>query len=135
MNQVNPLHIGALLLAIIAYLLFTLSSIKSELVEEQDAYVISEKVALELRGLKDVYGDTKRSESALSRLLAQPSIKSANLDVKKSKKSWKISTKSIDVKALDSLMGKILNGTYNIKELRIERLSETKASLMMEIVW
>jgi len=135
MSQVNPLHIGALLVAFLAFLFFTLSGVKAEFNEEKALYQESEKLALELRGLKDVYADKKKTEKSLERLLAQSSLKSASLVIKKEKKSIKIDSKSIDTKALNSLMGKILNGSYNIKELQIKKLSDTKASLEMEILW
>lgn len=135
MNQINPLHIGALLVVLLAFLLFTLSGIKSELVEEKNLYLESEKLAVELSSLKDVYADKKGIEKSIERLLAQSSLKSADLKLKKNKKSMKISSKSMDEKALNSLMGKILNGSYNITELKIKKLSETKVSLEMEIKW
>ncbi|MBT5935860.1 hypothetical protein [Sulfurimonas sp.] len=135
MNQINPLHIGALLVALIAFLLFTLSSMKTEMLEEKTLYETSEKLALKLSSLKDVYADKKKTKRAIERVLSQSSLKTAALDVKREKSSVRISSKSIDTKALNALMGKILNGSYNITELKIKKLSETKASLKMEIKW
>ena len=135
MNQINPLHIGALLVALIAFLLFTLSSVKTEMAEEKTLYETSEKLAVELSSLKDVYADKKKTKRAIDRVLSQSSLKTAALDVKHEKSSVRISSKSIDTKALNALMGKILNGSYNITELKIKKLSETKASLKMEIKW
>jgi len=135
MNQVNPLHIGALLVALLAFLLFTLKGVNTELAEEKALYLESEKLAVELSALKDVYAQKKHTQKAIERLLSQSSLKSTNLVVKKDKKFIKISSKSMDAQALNSLMGKILNGSYNIKALQINRLSETKASLDMEIQW
>lgn len=135
MNQINPLHIGALLVALLAFLFFTLSGIKSDLVEEKNLYLESEKLAVELSALKDVYADKKGTQKSIERLLLQKSLKSADLKVKKDKKSIYISSKSMDAKALNSLMSKILNGSYNLTELKIKKLSETKVSLDMEIKW
>lgn len=135
MNQINPLHVGALLVAFIAFLLFTLSSMKTEMTEEKTLYETSEKLAVDLSSLKDVYADKKKTKRAIDRVLSQSSLKTAALDVKHEKSSVRISSKSIDTKALNALMGKILNGSYNITELKIKKLSETKASLKMEIKW
>ena len=135
MNQVNPLHVGALFVALLAFLFFTLSGAKSELVQAKESYIQSEELALKLSGLKDTYADTKGTKKALQRVLAQPSLKSANLEVKHAKTLVKIATKSIDTTALNSLMGKILNGSYNVTRMKIKKLSETKASLEMEIKW
>lgn len=135
MNQINPLHVGALLLALLAFVFFTLSEMKLELQEEERLYSQSEKLAVELSGLKEVYADKKKTQNSLERLLAQSSIKSADLVLKKEKKSLYISATSVDAKLLNSLMGKILNGSYKIKELQIKKLSDSKASLEMEILW
>ena len=135
MNQVNPLQIGALLIVIIAFLFFKLSGVKSELVEANEAFAKSEKLAVDLSSLKSVYANKTKSQKSLHRILSQNSLKSAHLVIKKAKSSIKISSKSIDTRALNSLMGKILNGSYNIVNLKIKKLSETKAELMMEIKW
>ena len=135
MNQINPLHVGAFLVVFIAFLLFTLSSVKTEMTEEKTLYETSEKLAVDLSSLKDVYADKKKTKRAIDRVLSQSSLKTAALDVKHEKSSVRISSKSIDTKALNALMGKILNGSYNITELKIKKLSETKASLKMEIKW
>jgi len=135
MNQINPLQIGALLVVVIAFLFFKLHGVKSELVEATTSYKQSEKLAVEVSSLKAVYANKKKTKNAINRILAQGSLRTAALDVKRNKKSIKISSKSIETKALNSLMGKILNGSYNITTLKIKRLSETKASLDMEIQW
>jgi len=135
MNQINPLQIGALLVVVIAFLFFKLHGVKAELVEATESYKMSEKLAVEVSSLKSVYANKKKTKNAINRILAQGSLRAAALDIKRNKKSIKISSKSIETKALNSLMGKILNGSYNVTTLKIKRLSETKASLDMEIQW
>lgn len=135
MNQINPLHIGALLVVLLAFLFFTLSGAKKDLLEEKELYAQSEKLAIELNALKDVYADMKKTQVSVERLLSQSFLKPAALVIKKDKISIKISSKSIDARVLDSLMSKILNGSYKIKELKIKKLSPTTASLEMEILW
>lgn len=135
MNQLNPLHIGALLVALIAFLLFTLSGMKKEMIEEKRLYQTSEKLAVELSSLKDAYADKQKTKRAIESILSLNFLQSTALDVKREKSSVKISSKSIDAKALDTLMGKILNGSYNVTELQIKKLGETSASLKMEIKW
>lgn len=135
MNQINPLHIGGLLLTLLAFLMFQLSGIKSELAEAKSEFEKSEKVAVDLSSLKAVYANKKRTKKALERILSQSSLRSAELDIKRTKEFVKISSLSIDTRALNFLMGKILNGSYKISQLKIKRLSETKASLLLEIKW
>lgn len=135
MNQINPLHIGALLLVLIMFLFFKLSGIKEELVEAKQDYEVSKKLAVDVTSLKSVYANRKKTKNALERILRQSSLKSASFTIKKEKKSIKISSQTIDAKALNSFMGKILNGSYNISRLKIKKLSDTTASLEMEIQW
>ena len=135
MNQINPLHIGGLLLTLLAFLMFQLSGIKTELAEAKSEFEKSEKVAVDLSSLKAVYANKKRTKKALERILSQSSLRSAGLDIKRTKEFIKISSLSIDTRALNFLMGKILNGSYKISQLKIKKLSETKASLLLEIKW
>ena len=133
MNQINPLHIGALLGALILFLFFQLSGVQQELKEAKLSYRASEKIAVDLRSLKNVYADKKKSEKALNRILNQSSIKQAKLSIKRDKKSIHITSKSVEAKLLNSLMGKILNGSYKISSLKIKKTGERKASLDLEI--
>jgi len=135
MNRVNPLQIALLLVVVIAFLLFKLTSLKEELLEATESYKTSEKLAIDLNSLKSVYVNPKKTKKAINRILSQRSLRGANLEIKREKKSIKITTESIDTAALNSLMGKVLNGSYNITLLKIKRLSETKASLVLEIKW
>ena len=135
MNQINPLHIGGLLLTLLVFLMLQLSDVKAELAEAKSEFAKSEKVAVDLSSLKAVYANKKRTKRALERILSQRSLRSAGLEIKRTKEFVKISSPSIDTRALNFLMGKILNGSYKISELKIKKLSETKASLLLEIKW
>jgi len=135
MNQINPLHIGGLLIVLIAFLLFSLSGVKEELSEAKSEFLVSKTLAVDLHKLKSVYANKKKIRSNINRILSQSSIKATKLSVKREKKFIKISAKNIDTLALNTLMGKILNDSFNISMLKIKKLSETKASLEMEIKW
>jgi len=135
MNQINPLHIGLLLVSIFVFILFNLNGVKSELKETKEAFAKSEKMALELGALKSIYADKQKLKKGIKRILSQGSLRAAKLKTKYNKSGVIITAKSIDTRALNSLMGKILNGAYNIAKLKIKRLSPAKASLEMEIAW
>jgi hypothetical protein len=135
MNQINPLHIGGLLIVLIAFLLFSLSGVKEELSDAKSEFLVSKTLAIDLHTLKSVYSDKKKIRSNINRILSQSSIKAAKLSVKREKKFIKISAKNIDTLVLNTLMGKILNDSFNISMLKIKKLSETRASLEMEIKW
>ena len=135
MSQINPLHIGALLVALLAYLFFTLSEVRTELKEEQQLYAQSEKLALELSSLKDVYAQEQKTLKSIELLLKQSSLRTSELSMNKGKESLTLRSKSMDITALNSLMGKLLNGSYKIVALKIQRQSDIKASLEVEIQW
>ena len=135
MKQINPLQIAALLLVMLLFAFFKLNGAKGELKEAQSRYKESEKLALELYGLKEVYANKKYTQRALERILRQPSLKKANVKTTKTKTGISIKVASLDYRGLNSFMGKILNGNYNIVKLKIKRETPQKASLAMEIKW
>jgi len=135
MNRINPLHLGLLLIVILIFVIFKLNNAKVELLEAKESYKETLIVAKELTDLKKVYADKKKLKKTLQRILQLSSLRSAKI-VKTSKKTYMIlSSKSIDKKALNILMAKILNANFNLNSLKIKRLSEKKASLYMEIKW
>jgi len=135
MNQINPLQIGGLLLVVILFLFFKLSGVQSEIVEADQSFKKSEKLALDVSALKNVYADKKRTQKRLEKIFSNRKLHTAKLKIKKQKKLVKVSSESIDSSALNYLMGKVLNDSYNITTLKIKQLSKEKASLEMEIKW
>jgi len=134
-NRINPLYIGALLVVLLILSIYLQNSAESELLEAKESYKQTQKIADELSGLKVAYANKRQSERSLKRLLSQSILKSAKLTASYKKSSADISSKSIDKKALDYLMGKLLNSTYDIRKMKIKRLSEQKATLELEIRW
>ena len=125
MNRINPLYLGAFLVFLLLFLSFKLSSSKSELAETKESYKESFKLSSELSGLKNVYTKKINLSSLKSESVVQKNIKSGVI----------LNSKSMSANELNALMGKVLNGAYNITELKIKRLSPTKVSLHLEIKW
>jgi len=135
LNRLNPLHLIALLVVIILFMLFKLSQIKDEFKTQEDIYKKSEVIAKELSAYKRVYGDKSRIKHSLNKILSQRSLKSAKLLITQNKNGLFISSKSIDLYALNSLMSKILNGPYSVKSFKINRIDKKHATLNLEIAW
>jgi len=135
MNRVNPLYLGLLLLFVLALSIFKLNSAKDELIDAKQSYKEVSKLANELVSLKAVYNNKKKLEKSLRRILRNNTLKTAKIKSKFKKSNVKLGSKSIDKKALDFLMGKIFNSTYNVVVLDIKKLSKEKASFKMEIKW
>ncbi len=135
MNRVNPLHAGILLLVVLAFLIFKLNGAKSDLQEAKAEYSKTLKLATSLSGLKEVYANKKKTKASLKRLLSHSSIRSANVTQNAKKSGVVLSSQSMSKSALNALMGKILNASYDIQSMKIKKLSANKVSLRMEIKW
>ena len=125
MNRFNPLYLVFLLIALLLFLTYQLSNVKTDLTQGKEAYIDCVKLSTELSGLKNAY----------SIKLNLSSIKSASLIQKIDEYGMTISSNSMDVKDLNCLMRKLLNGAYNISTLNIKRISDTKVTLYLEIKW
>ena len=130
MNRINPLYIAALLVGVLAFSMFKLSSAKEELGEAKRAYSKTEVIATKLSSLKEVYSNKANIKKSLKFILNQ---KGVNHKFKSS--SLSLSSDSLDVNALNKLMGKLLNGSYNIQGLKIKKLDNENVSFKMEIKW
>ena len=135
MKSVNPLHIIALLFVLLIFLLMQLSAEKVELSDAQDSYKETLLLTTKLKDFNKIYADKKGVRKSISTVLKQHSLKSANITQNIGQSSVTISSQSMDRTALNSLMSKVLNGSYNVASFNIKKLSETKASFTMEIKW
>ena len=135
MNRVNPLHVGALLFVVLIFVVFKLNGAKETLLEEKNSYNETSKVALELNGLKKAYERGNKAKKELLRVLSTPALRSLEIQKEFKKSGAKIAIKSIDKRALNLFMGKILNAVFIVDKVKIKRLSEEKASLEMELKW
>lgn len=135
MNRINPIHVGILLVVILAFLAMKLASVKSELIDAKSEYKKTEHIASKLSGLKKAYGEKTEVIKSIKKVLLLAQLKSANIEQKMKKSSMLISSTSMEKNALNTLMGKILNGAYNISSLKIKKLSENSVSFEMEIKW
>ncbi len=135
MNRLNPIYIGILLIIILGFVFFKLNGAKVEYTQAKASYRQTSLVANELSGLKSVYTDKGRVKNSLQKILKHTILRTANIEQKIKKSGISISSKSINMKSVNFLMGKILNGTYQISAMKIKKLSETKVSLELEIKW
>ncbi len=135
MNRINPVHVAILLLVILAFLLMKLSVVKSDLEQAESEYKKTQEVASKIVGLKKAYGEKSHVKKSLDKILSLSQLKSAKLEKKIKKNSIVISSGSMNKKALNTLMGKILNGAFNISTFKIKKLTQNSVSLEMEIKW
>lgn len=134
MNRVNPLHIVALLVMLILFLVFQISGVKKQLAVTADSLDESKEIALKTVAYKEFYNKEK-IKKALERILRQPSLKNADIIVKRDKEKVTVQAKSLSLGTLNLLMSKVLNGAYTINRLSIKRIDAQHAALQMEIKW
>ena len=135
MNRINPLHIGAVLVVLVLFFAFKLSASKEELLLAQAEYKETSLALGELSSLSSAYMGKDEVKKSLQRILMQPSLKSANIEQSIKANSLLLRSSSMDKDALNSIMGKLLNGAYDIGSFEIKKLSDNKASFEMEIKW
>ena len=135
MNRVNPFYIGISLFIVLIFVMLKLSGVSDEYYNAKESYKETLVLANELHGLKDIYANKLETKKSLQKILNHSALKSAEIKQQSKKSSIKISSQSMDMKTLNFLMAKILNGTYQIKNLKIKQLSKIRVSLDMEIKW
>ncbi len=135
MNRVNPIHIAILLIVVLGFFVMKLGSAKDELSQTKEQYQETLQLSTQLKGLSEVYSDKNGVQKSLNKILKHKSLNSADIKKKVTKSSMTISSQSMSKTALNVLMGKLLNGSYNIYSFKIKRLSDDSASFKMEIKW
>ena len=126
MNRINPLYVIILLVMVLIFAFVKLSSVKASMKVAQSEYASTLTLANELSGLKEAYTD----EKALKKLL-----RTLHVEKKFTNSSVKLSSKSLNINELNRVMGKLLNGSYNISAMKIKKLSDDAVNFEMEIKW
>lgn len=135
MNNINPIHILTFLVVVIFLLFVKLSQTRDELSISKQQYDKTLEVVTKIESLQAIYNNKEETKKALQRVLRQSSLASSKIETKETRNNIIITSESMDKKALDSLMSKILNGVYAIDLVEIRRLSSEKVSLKLEIKW
>lgn len=135
MNRLNPLYIIALALFVAFFSLVKLQNVKTEIQQTQKSVDEKVKIAKELGSLKKVYSDKTKIKRALEKILRYSTIQKANISKEYRKSGVTLKVESINLVALNALMGKLLNGSFAIEKLNVKRLSDKKATLEVGIKW
>lgn len=132
MNRLNPLYI--LLLSVIFALFAAYSAVnkQKQLEEIQSEYHAKEDLALKLKALKNAYSPKRKRE--ILRLLRSASLRKSGIKYNEKRDRLSINGKNVDIKAANMLLSKLLNGTYNLEKLSLNREKEG-VDLAVEVVW
>jgi hypothetical protein len=129
----NPLYIALLLIAVFLVVVVKLYQANTAHGEAVVALYETQTMAKRTAALKGTWGESTKNATALKRLLGGSLLRDAGVEMEKRSDRMVISAKSIDRKALEYLMNKLLNGTYRIKNLKVKRLDERQASFYAEV--
>lgn len=135
MSRLNPLYIALLLVGVLLFMMMRLHSAQQELNQEKLLYSKTQLLADKIYGLKSTYFNKTKVQRSLNTILRRSLLRNANITKKVTNSSFLITSDNMNIRSLNFLMSKVLNGTYDIAQLKIRRLSDEKASLKMEIKW
>jgi len=135
MSKVNPLYILTFLVILLIFSISKVNYSKEQLKSLKDEYTNIENIANELYVLKKIYADKRSIKHQIESILRNRALSDANIEKVYKKSSIVISSDAISLKGLNFLVGKIVNKTFNIKKLKIKKISKKSATLLMEIAW
>jgi len=135
MNRINPLYILLLIFVLFIFFTFKLNYANDELSEIQQNYKESSKLAIKIDNIKKAYKDKNRVIKKINNILKNSVLQ--NIDIKRKITNSKIIllSNSINKSALNYLIGKFLNNSFDITKLNIKKIDNKKATLEVEIRW
>lgn len=133
MNKINPFYLLGLVFMVTLFVGYKSSVAKEELKELNKEYLDYQKLAVELNGMKKLYGHSKLKEASLESFLQ--SFGKNTLTYTKNKENIKIKAKTLNVNDAKKLFKKLFNGSYNIVYIDILRLNDKELSVDLEIKW
>ena len=133
MSRIHPLHIAIVLILVVVLLGVKNAQAKKDLQEVKTEFAKVSKLSDELVKLQEIYDNKEKTMQSLQTILKHSSLKNSAIEQKVVANKISISSKNIQKSALDFLISKIVNNSYEILSLDIKANSETEASLHMEI--
>ncbi len=132
MNKINPLYLLGFFVFVAIFMIYKTSSTQEKIIIVTQNSIQKEINGKEIALLKKRWKDKKAMIGRLNTILTHK--KFANKITKKEKKrgAYLIELQNLDYRTLDSFVNKILNEAIVIKKMKIERFSESNASVALE---
>ncbi len=133
MKQINPLYIALLLIA--ALVVVTLKLDRAQELQKQSVAALqeSESTAKRIVALQKEWDDGKASRAKFDRILDAAPLRGIDFNRQNKADRIIISAETIEKRAADYLLNKLLNGAFVIKSLKLRRLDDRQASLQLEV--
>ena len=133
MKQINPLYLILLLTVVLFIVLFKQMDAKKRLHETQNSFQKTKTVLSTIVDLNHSWGNKKRTADTLGIILKSSSLRNAKIVRKDKRGIVELHSASIDSKSASYLINRLLNETFTLKSMKIQRLSSQRASLDVEI--
>jgi len=131
--KINPLYFGLLLVMTLIFAIYQLDQSKTQLHESKIPLVKVEAMAEEINALKRTWDNPKGVNSALTRILKAPQLKSANIQKTKKRGVIILSSKKAGLKATNYFFLKLFNGAFILQKFNVKRLDDESVSFSVEI--
>ena len=133
MKQLNPLYTIFLLVALLFFVLFKLMNAKAALLSEQNSWYETQETLTSLVDYRQTWGNQKRTSDKLTSILKSPLLYDAKIIRDETQGMIELHSYSLDSKAANYLINRLLNETFTIRSIKILRLGSDRASLHVEI--
>lgn len=133
MKQINPLYLSAFLGFVFLLVMFKLTSAQADQELLTSELQKTQRMGKRIEALKKSWGDSSQSKRMLLRLVKSGPLRNSGLVHEAKASVFSISSNSLNTKALDYLLNKVLNESYRIKNMRIQYVDTEHVTLNMEI--
>lgn len=133
MKQINPLYVAMLLVVLLVLAIVQLNKAKSEQYAAKENLTQTNVMAERIVSLKQSWSDSKQSKRDLQKLLRAPQLKASQLEQKKQGDKVIVSSKNMDLAALNYMVNKLFNGTFVLGAMKIVREENDLFSFSVEI--
>ncbi len=133
MKQINPLYVAMLLLVLLVLVVVQLNKAKNEQYEAKENLKQTKEMAERIVALKKSWSDASQSNKNLQKLLRAPQLKASQIEQKKEGDKVILSSKNMDIAAVNYMVNKLLNGTFVLGAVKIVREENELFSFSVEV--
>jgi hypothetical protein len=133
MKQINPLYLIAALGVIIIGLVINTAQVKSNISTLQYNITQIETIAQGIMKHKEVWQNRKSSEDKMRQIEASSVLRGVVMSRQTKRSLYKLTLLDLNANQLDFFVRKVLQANLKVKALNVERKSDEKAEVHLEI--
>lgn len=132
MSKLNPLYFLGFFLFVAILMVYKTVSTQEKIMEINIQNIQTESDGKQIQLLKDRWKDSKKMQKRIDTILTHSTFAKKVVKKEKKRNSYKIELQELDQRGLDAFINKILNEPIIIKTMKIQRFSDSNASVSME---